>query len=145
MATSQRVQILTDKSQEYELMFEFLKDPRLLDKLKEEVILLNKLSVEEEARLHESRLLMEKKDRLEKDIEEAKRGMEREKADHEAFIKAGRDNLDRHISEEKEKMEAAHSELDIRKAELDDLSTRLDQRDRRQKEQAAMIQGIIKG
>lgn len=144
MATSQRVQILTDKSQELEVIFEFFKNPKLIDQLKEEVIALNKLTIEEEARLHDARLLMEKKDRLEKDIEDGRRVMAKEKSDHEVFIKNGRDNLDRIIGEEKVKLETSHQDLDVRKTELDEYSTRLDQRERKLKEQAALIKGIIK-
>lgn len=144
MVASPRVQILTDKAQELDVLYQYIKNPKLIEELKKDVVDLNTLTEEQSARYHEAHLLMQKKDRLEAEIAAQQRQIEKEKADHDLEIKNSQAQIERMLAEANDKVQQAHDELDLRKVELDEYSTRLDQRERKLKEQAALIKGIIK-
>lgn len=144
MATSTRVQILTDKVDELKVLKEYLDNPGLIQELEKEVIRLNALTEQEEQRLHESKILMQEKDKLKAEISAQERTLEKHKSDHEDMLKNNSENFQREMLEKTNRLEESHAALDERKAALDEFEKKLNQRENKLKEQAALIKGIIK-
>lgn len=86
MAASQRVQILTDKSEELSILSEFLRNPNLIEQLKEEVKKLNSLSDSEEQKLSEARNFLKQHNDLSNALEKEKLDFEEKKLSHDREV-----------------------------------------------------------
>jgi len=142
MATSQRVQILSDKSEEISILAQFLKNPRLIDELAAEVAKLNSLTEVEEARLHESKILIQQRDALADANASQKSKMEGEYSAHLERIASERAEADKLLAAKKAEIDDANSALDSRKSAADADETRLRQWENKLKETAAQIKGL---
>lgn len=143
MATSQRVQLLTNKSEEISALVEFLRNPNLILELEAEVKKLNSLTEEEEARLHEAKILIQRKDSLEKEIKAKEDQMAAEATAHANRLLEDRKVVDKYVLDEKAKIADALKELDQKKLDADDRETKLRQYENKLKETAAKMKGLV--
>lgn len=142
MVASHRVQMLGNKSDEILVLIEFLKNPKLADSLAEEVIKLNKLTEDEEKKLHESKLIIQSHATALKSYEDLKKKMADEYDAHIAKMEAERKDFDAQLDSEANAMDAEKTLLSEKIAENDAETVRLKQWDNKLKETAAKIQGL---
>ncbi len=69
MSASQRVQILATKSEELNVLAEFIRNPGLIDELSAEILKLNALTEHEENKVKDARDLLAKSDALQVDLQ----------------------------------------------------------------------------
>lgn len=114
MAVAQRVQILTDKAAELAVLSEYLKNPKLIDQLKEEVKSLNALTAEEEKKANEARGAIALHEAQKKELADQSSNLEDSKLAH--AIEVGKFDTEK---------ENTLSQLAAKKAELDALAVQL--------------------
>lgn len=144
MASSTRVQALTEVSDLISVIKEYLSNPKMADQLKEEVVRLNSLTEDEQNKHIEAKALMQKKNKLESEISMLEQRLEKEMADHAQNIKETAAKFSEKMAQDKKSIDEEHANMDKRKFSLDDFELRLNQRENKLKEQAALIKGIIK-
>src|ERR1700742_1232780 len=101
MVASARLQALTEGSDHLKILSEFLSNPKLIDELSQEVVRLNKLSNEEEKKLHDAQLLVQEHDKLVKEIAAQRKLQADEKAAHDALIAKEKKECDEYVAKEK--------------------------------------------
>lgn len=143
-AQSTRVQALTDFSNLLTLIKEYSINPNLADDLRAEVVSLNKLQEQEQAKHHEALVAIQQKDRVEAEAVALQERMAQQKANHEAHLKQSLDDFTAKVSEERKKMEDERAELDKRKLDLDEYERLLKQRQNQLEEKVAIIKGLSK-
>lgn len=143
VASSSRVQALTEVSDLISVIKEYLANPQMADKLRDEVVSLNALTEDQINQHNEALSVIQQKDRAKSEIDSLLSRQEKEKEDHKRYIKDSMDNFSQNVSQEREKLENEHAVLDKRKLDLDEREKNLAQRDARLKEQAALIKGIV--
>lgn len=84
MAQSQRVQILDNKSQELSVLAEYLKNPKLVQELAEEIKSLNALTKDEELKASEGRDLIKNRESILKEVQDKKDEVSRLQSVHDA-------------------------------------------------------------
>ena len=143
MAVSQRVQLLSNKSDEISIITQFLTDPNLVKSLEDEVRRLNKLTEEEEARLHESKCTIQNIDQLKMDFQKLRAEMTTEKEIHDKKLADQKASLETEVMQARARIAADQAALDERAKVLAAEDVRLRQYDNRLREKAAAVNGII--
>ncbi len=142
MAVSGRVQLLNSGSEMISTLVEYLKNPNLISTLEAEVKKLNSLTDDEEKQLHESKILIQQKDQLARDIQQKKADMSAELAAHSKKLSDEAAAAEKMKADALAAVAAEHLKLDQRKAEADEKDTQLRQYDNKLKETAAKIKGL---
>lgn len=93
MASSQRVQILSGQANELAILGEFIKNPKLIEDLTEEVKKLNALTASEEQKAKEAREYISKHVVLAEDIEKKNAALCAERESHERHVAEFSDRL----------------------------------------------------
>ncbi len=114
MSASQRVQILADKAEELSVLSEFLRNPNLIQQLQDEIVKLNSLTADEEARVAQAR----------KDL--------REHAGKMDILQTSMEELTKAHEAHKAQVAIDTAELDRRSQSLDALAQTLHEVDTRQ-------------
>lgn len=143
MVASSRVQTLSEGSALLDILGEYLKNPKLMKQLTEEVQKINALSKEQEDQLHESQILIQKRDALIREIAANTKDLSDAKADHEAVTAKRQKDSDDYVATNKSVVDKANKALDDRKAELDDYNSRLNHRESQLTEKAAVVQSLF--
>lgn len=142
MVASARVQSLNNKSDEITVLLEFLNNPNLASDLAAEVKKLNSLTAEQEAQLHEAKILVQSKDSLVKEIEGKKLELASLLDEHNKKVSSDLGAFNKHVSDQTAALEKARADLDARKVEHDERETKLRQQENKLKETAAKIKGL---
>ncbi len=145
VATSARIQQLTEGSNLLNILSEFLRNPKLIEELEAEEIRLNTLSVEEQKKLHDAQMLVQEYDKLVKDIADARKTQADEKTKHEAKLAKDLADFEAYVAKETVRIETLIKNNKAREEELADYSKRLDQRENLLKEKAATVNSLFGG
>lgn len=86
MSASQRVQVLTSKSSELDILAEFIKNPNLIAELSAEVLKLNSLTEVEEKKVQDAKAFMQNHANLLADLKSKEDDLAQRKAEHEASV-----------------------------------------------------------
>lgn len=144
MVASARVQQLNDGFDLLNVLAEYLKNPKLISQLEDEVSKLNTLTEDEAAKYNEAQILIQQRDSLNKEIASQRQTLADEKEAADAAADKAKQDSDDYVTTNKALVDKANQELDAREAELADLKTRLDQRENQLLEKAATVQSLFK-
>lgn len=138
MVASTNIQMLTNASDQVSVITEFMRNPAMVKRLEEEVRKLNALTADEEAKLHEAKIVIQQRDKANLELKNAiaekiaiEKSIADKNAEHHAWVLA-----------ETKKIEDAHAVLAAAKAEHEAEGVRLTQRANKLKETAAQMQGL---
>lgn len=143
MSVSQRVNNLSSGNDLLQILGEYLRNPKLIDELGAEVKKLTTLSAEEEARLHEAKVLMQQRDELKAAVEKQRKANADEQSAHQAAIVRIKKECDDYVAQKHSDIAAKSKQLDQREQDLKDWSAKLDQRENTLKEKAAKVSGLF--
>lgn len=143
MAQSTRVQKLEEGLELVSVLGQFLNNKKLCAELADEVKRLNTLTSEEEHRLTECKLLMQRKDTLIADITEKEDDLANMIAVHERKIKGDTEALKNWSDDERDKIEASHKDLDKRQEVMASEENRLRQWESQLTEKAKLAAGLF--
>lgn len=145
MTSSQRVQILSDNLEGMELLAQFLKNPRLVDDLRDEVIKLNKLTADETLQLNEAKKIIKDRDAIEAEIEALKVTLATAKDAQDALLAADRQEFEQYRSDVAGKLATDRTEVDRILADVKNQALLLDQREAVLNEKAEALKKLIEG
>jgi hypothetical protein len=128
MSASQRVQVLADKAEELSLLAEFLKNPKLIEQLQDEVKKLNSLTSDEEAKIAQAR----------KDLREHTGKMDILQTTMEELAKAQEAHKER-VSVDMANIEEQSKKLSLEKQSLADKAYELAQKDKSHAEERKQL------
>lgn len=114
MSAANQIKILNDKGAEIALMQEYLKNPKMVDQLKEDIKQLHALSEEETKKSEEARQAIALHEAQKKELAEQSAKLENDKLEH--AIEVGKFDTEK---------EDTLSQLAVKKAELDALAVQL--------------------
>ena len=142
MAQSQRVKALSDGSDMITVLAEYIKNPKIIKDLAQEVVDINKLTADEE-RLHtEAVMLLQQRDTLANEILLKKDELADELAKHERAIAAADAKFDKKTATAIAELEERKAALDARQLELEAEALRLHEKDIKLKSKADVIAGL---
>lgn len=142
MATSTRVQLLSDGSEGISVLKEFLSNPSLIDNLQEEVKKLNSLTEEEESKLQDAKLTIQSHQQKTKELQDLQDKITSDRAAHEQDILSKTKDFNDYVASENQKLAEANADLDSKKLAHEEEELRLKQYDNKLKETAAKIKGL---
>ncbi len=144
MVASTKVQNLTKGFDFVSILIQFANDPKgLLSELEKEVIRINTLNDEQTKQYEDAVSLMQQRDALLREISDLRKIFSDEKTSQEADAAKRKADIDKYVSDEEAKIKKANEALDKREFDLNDYSTRLDQRENLLKEKAAKVKGLF--
>ncbi len=144
MVASTKAQTLTKGFDFVSILIEFANDPKgLLAELEKEVIRINTLNEEQTKQYEDAISLMQQRDSLLREISDLRKQFSDEKTSQEADAAKRKADIDKYVSDEEAKIQKANEALDKREFDLNDYSTRLDQRENLLKEKAAVVNGLF--
>ena len=142
MSTSQRVQILTDKSAELNLLTEFLRNPNLIAELSAEVKKLNSLTEAEESKVAEVREMFLNHPSLVRDIEQKTANLNDAIDAHNAQVKNATEQLKKDRDAHNETVAVVLADIEKKQAEQVAESLRLERYAHSLKDKASRIMGL---
>jgi len=143
MASSQRVQVLTDGSDLLKVLGEFLKNPKLIEELAAEVVKLNEITDQQSADLHKALTTIQQKDETAAELKKLRETIAAETSAHIKETEKRVAEFNTYIENNEKILADKKAELDAREADLNDYALRLDQRENQLKEKAATVHGLF--
>lgn len=119
MSASQRVQVLTNQSNELAILAEFIKNPKLIEELTAEVKKLNSLTESEEQKFNEAKEFIQKHSDLLADLNNQRNALAADKLAHENKVAAFMNDTKniRQLDVDLKAKDAIHSETEKRHSE----------------------------